>query len=145
MAGVRSGWRVVCVAISMTLLSAGVLAGPTVAAALKPAPSYTSVLTTDGACSFTLVATWPGSPKVGTVYGMWYLDDAFLLTTTAPFTGPNAGIIKGRTATFQSGPFTSTVESHTWRVLTQFYSAAGAQLYQMDSNTITAACGIPTP
>lgn len=145
MAKIRSRARLIVVATSLSVVLAGVLAGPTVAAAAKPASSYTSVLTTDGACSFTLVATWPGGVKVATVYGLWYLDDAFLLTTTAPFTGPNAGIIKGRTATFQTGPFTSTVESHTWRVLTQFYSAGGAQLYGMDSNTITASCGIPTP
>jgi hypothetical protein len=129
-------------ALTAALALAATLAGT---AAGKPAPTYTSVLTTDGACSFTLQATWPSSAKVGTVYALWYLDDAFLLTMQAPFTGPNAGTIKGRTATFHAGAFTPKPENHTWRVLTQFYSAAGAHLFEMDSNTVSATCGVPTP
>jgi hypothetical protein len=142
MARHRIRTRMLC-ALAAALALGAALTGP--AAALKPAPTYTSVLTTDGACSFGLTATWPSSVKVGTVYGLWYLDGAFLLTTQAPGTGPNASTIKGRTATFATGPFTATTETHTWRVLTQFYSAAGAHLFEMDSNTITATCGIPTP
>ena len=135
-------WKIGRAAVVAVALGCA-LAGP--AAAVKPAASYTSVLTTDGACGFTLVATWPGTAKVGTVYGLWYLDDAFLATTQAPGVGPNGGTVKGRTATFVTGPFTSTAETHTWRVLTQFYSAAGAHLFERDSNTGAAPCGVPTP
>ena len=74
-----------------------------------------------------------------------YVDDAFLFTMQAPFTGPNAGTIKGRTATFIPGPFTDTGVDHSLRVLTQFYSAAGARLWSIDSNTIVSHCGLATP
>ena len=138
--------RAIATIAAAALVIGAVLAGPASAAApSKPAPSFTAVLTTDGACTFTLTATWPASSKVGTVYAMWYFDDAFLFTMQAPFTGPNAGTIKGRTATFVPGPFTDTGVDHSLRVLTQFYSGAGAQLWSMDSNTIVSHCGLATP
>ena len=143
---VRIGMRLRPIVVGATLVLAltATLAGP--ASAGKPTVGgYTAVLTTDGACAFTLTATWPGSSKTATVYAMSYLDGSFLATMQAPFTGPNAGTIKGRTATFVTGAFASMPEAHSWRVLTQFYSAAGAFLFQVDSNTISAPCGVAAP
>lgn len=142
MALIGSRLRRILGPIAVAVMLAGALAGP--AAAVKPVPTYTSQLTTDGNCSFTLKATWPRTAGVAKVYGLWYLDGAWLATTEAPGVGPNGGTIKGRTATFVTGPFAST-GAHDWRVLTQFYSAAGAHLFEMDSNTVTAPCGVAAP
>ena len=139
MVDLRPRARPIVIAMAVVLAFAGVLAGP--AAAAKPAPTYTAVLTTDGGCGFTLRSTWPGSARVAVVYGLWHLDGAFLLTTQAPGTGPNGGTVKGRVATNVTGPFASTA-AHDWHVLTQFYDAAGANLFEMNSNTITAPCGV---
>jgi len=135
-------WRPFVAAVAVALALAGVLAGP--AGAAKPPATYTSVLTTDGACSFTLTATWPASARVATVYGLWHIDGVFLATTQAPGTGPNAGTISRRTATFVTGPFAAT-ESHNWHVLTQFYSATGVHLFEMNSNVVAAPCGVAAP
>lgn len=142
MAGLGSRLRPIIVAMAVVLALGGALAGP--AAAARPGPAYTSTLTTDGACGFTLKASWSSSAKVATVYGIWYLDDAILFSTQAPGTGPNGGTVKGRVATMVVGPLASTA-SHNIRVLTQFYDAGGAQLHSMDSNTISAPCGVAAP
>lgn len=142
MAGLGSRLRPIIVAMAVVLALGGALAGP--AGAGKPGPAYTSALTTDGTCGFTLKASWSGSARVATVYGMWYLDTDFLFTTQAPGTGPNAGTVKGRVATMVVGPLAPTA-SHNIRVITQFYDAGGAQLHSMDSNTITAPCGVAAP
>jgi hypothetical protein len=144
MAHFGSRIRTVVAASTAVLVLAAALAGPV--AAGKPATGFTSVITTDGACSFTLQASWPGTAKVGTVYAMWYLDDAFLFTTQAPGTGPNGGTVKGHVATMTVGPLDATTSTHTFRAITQFYSAAGAQLSSIDSNTVSSICGVtPAP
>ena len=139
MAHMHTRSRMAATLVAALALAAS-LTGTAIAA--KSGPGYTSVLTTDGACAFTLTATWPGSSKTATVIAMFYLDGAFLATMQAPFTGPNAGTIKGRTATFVTGAFATLPEDHSWRVLTQFYSTAGVQLQSMDSNTVTVPCGV---
>ena len=125
---------VVVLAVSQLIAAAPVAAAP-------PSPSCTAVLTDDGACQFTLIVTWK-NVKVGTVYAGWYLDNGFLFTMQAPFTGPNAGTITGHTATFVAGPFMASPGPHSWQVLVQPYSPGGAQLASFYSNVDAVACSI---
>jgi hypothetical protein len=125
------------VAALLALALSGATVG--VVAAAPPTASYTTALTVDSSCAFTLKATWKNT-MIDTVYGIWYLDDVYFGTTQAPATGPNAGIIKGRTATFHVGPGTPDTASHTWRVLVQFYSG-GAHQFETDA-TVSALCSL---
>lgn len=123
--------------VGLSLALAGLLAGPT--SAVRPQP-YTAVLAQDGSCLFTLTAGWSGG-KVGSVVGMWYVDDVYWVTTSA-----NAS--KSKSVTMRVGPASVAGESHAWKVLTQFYSGAdltGAQLHGMTSNVVTANCVLPGP
>jgi hypothetical protein len=120
-------------------LAAALSAGSVLAA--KPvADAYGAKLTVSGKCVITLIATWPSTDAVDTVYGTWYLDGAYTVSTQAPGTGPNAGTFDAatRTATFTFA-LTRSGGPHTWRVLTQFYGG-GAQLQSMDSNTVSSRC-----
>jgi hypothetical protein len=146
MTRLSSRFRRVVGAATVAVVLLAALSAPAGAAgpAAKPSGAYTAVITTDGSCGFTLKATWPGNSKVATVYGLWYMDDAWLFTTQAPLNGPNGGTIKGRTATITVGPLAQTTP-HSFRVLTQFYSAEGAHLFEMDSNTLTEPCGVAAP
>jgi hypothetical protein len=129
--------------LSTTLLALGLavalLTTALPAAAAPKAPTYSAVLTDDGACGFTLNVDWKNA-KVATVYAQWYMDATFLFTTQAPFTGPNAGRFTGNSATFQTGPFITSSGTHDWQVLVQPYDSSGAQLASFYSNTDTVAC-----
>ena len=132
-------------ALSMATLGASI--SPAMAAA--PQPSFAADLSDDGACAFTVVATWKGT-KVATVFARFFVDGSFVATMQAPFTAgnPNAGTLKGRTATFNTGAFYPTVESHGWWVLVNFYEGAngtGANLAQLQTNTVTVTCSVPPP
>jgi hypothetical protein len=129
--------RILCTAA--LVLGVAALAVATASAA-PPAPSFAAGLIDDGACLFTLGATWRNT-QVDHVYGSWYLDGQFLLTTEAPGTGPNAGTLNGRFAVMQAGAFASTTDTHSWQVLVSFYDN-GAQLAQVWTNVDTASCAV---
>jgi hypothetical protein len=135
--------RILCFAAVVLGVAGLVLAGGAVRAQAAPAPAFAADLTDDGACSFTLRATWRNA-KVDHVYGMWYLDGAFLLTTEAPGTGPNGGTLMGRKATMQTGPFATSATPHDWQVLVQFYNA-GAFVAQVWTTVDTVSCGLAQP
>jgi hypothetical protein len=83
--------------------------------------------------------TW-GSQPVGYVIGQWYEDGVYRITTEAGGPTPSPGSTIGKSnATMQIGPL-GMAGTHSWHVLTQFYSAAGAQLASITSNTITNFC-----
>lgn len=124
------------VAVLLSLALSGAAVGSVGAA---PAPSYAAVLTVDSACVLTLKATWRNT-SVDTVFGIWYLDEAYVFSSQAPFTGPNGGTLKGRTATMHAGPGTPDSVTHTWRVLVQFYRG-GAALNDTNA-TVDANCTI---
>lgn len=130
--------RLLCAAASVMALAA--LAGGTSASAAAPAPSFAAALVDDGACSFTLGAAWRNA-QVDHVYGMWYLDGSFLLTTEAPGTGPNAGTLTGHRAVMQAGAFAADTSPHTWQVLVQFYSG-GAFVAQVWTDVDSASCTV---
>jgi hypothetical protein len=74
-------------------------------------PSYKAILKSKPSCEFELVARWPESAPVATVYGHWYFNGippapagTFMFTTQAPGAGPNAGTIRGHAAHFTAGP-----------------------------------------
>ena len=133
---VRRTLTTVFAAGAVALLTLGPVAPTT--AAMKPA-SFAATLSDDGACGFTLTATWSGA-KVAQVIAQWHIDGAYWATSAAPGTGPNGGTIKGRTATFHAGPLTVAAEPHASQALVQFYSAGGANLGETWSNVDTAAC-----
>jgi hypothetical protein len=119
--------RVCAVTVLATCLAGITLVGGVgKATGTPPTSTFSAVLTDDGACTFTLAATWKNA-KVDFVDGQWFLDGAFLLTTQAPGTGPNGGTLMGKKAVMQTGPFAATAGPHTWQVLVHFYSG-GAQL-----------------
>jgi hypothetical protein len=120
------------------------LSGATVGAVgAAPAPSYSAALTADSSCTLTLKATWKNT-TVDTVYGIWYQDEVYRFTTQAPFTGPNGGTLRGRTATMQAGPVAIDTTSHAWRVQVDFYWN-GANVGQLNP-TVAVPCWIePTP
>ena len=126
------------------LLSLAFSLGAVGSAASAPAPTYTAVLTVDSSCFFTLKASWT-RVAVAKVYGFWYYDDRYVFTTDAPGTSPNSGTINGRTATMNAGPVTVDTVNHSWKVLVQFYSRAGAQLASIDSNVVSAPCSVALP
>jgi hypothetical protein len=123
-----------------------VLAG-TQDAASAAGPAYTAVLSSSSSCQFGLVASWPATADVATVYAQWYFNGTlpapngtFMFTTQAPGTGPNAGTIVGHTAIFTAGPLYPSSAAYPWYALVQYYSAAGAQLASVYSNVDTTAC-----
>jgi hypothetical protein len=115
------------------LLSLVLSAATTAAVGAAPAPSYSAVLTSDASCAFTLTAGWKNN-KIDTVIGIWYQDEEYRFTTQAPFSGPNGGTIRGRTATMHAGPVRVDTASHTWRVLVQFYRG-GAHQFETNAST----------
>lgn len=140
--------RISCVALLVLGLTAMVLGGGVgTSAAAKPAPTPSAVLTDDGACTFTLTASWDKSGKIGQakidqVYGFWYLDGNYWATSEAPGTGPNAGTFSRGSAVFGAGPATATPGvTHDWQVLVQFYSG-GAFVTQVSSNIDTTECSL---
>jgi hypothetical protein len=135
--------RICCAAALVLSLSAGVAAGGVTPASADPAPFYAAALVDDGACLFTLGATWRNAP-VDHVFGSWYLDGTFLLTTEAPGTGPNAGVIRGHNAIMQAGAFAPDTAPHTWQVLVHYYSGSGELLAQVWTNVDNAACAVST-
>lgn len=135
--------RICCVALlALGLTTLGFAASAGTAAAAKPTPAVTATLTDNGACSFTLTATWKNA-QVDQVIAQWYLDGAFWATQEAPSTGPNPGTFSkaSRTAVFNVGPAVATPGvPHDWQVLVQFYYR-GAFVAQVYSNTVTVECG----
>ena len=121
-------------------LAALVVALAVPAASAAPAPTYSAILSADASCNLTLKVTWKNT-QVDQVFGIWYYDDAFAFSTVAPGTGPNAGTLKGKTATFSFGPLTQTAETHSWRVLVQPYFRGAAQP-DVNTNVLTVQCGI---
>lgn len=110
-------------------------------------PAYTAALGNNSSCQFGLVASWPATAHVATVYAQWYFNGTppapngtFMFTTQAPGTGPNAGTITGHAAAFTAGPLYPSAAAYPWYVLVQYYSAAGAQLASIYSNVDSAAC-----
>lgn len=132
-------------ALGLTTLGASL---PPAFAAPQP-PSFAADLSDDGACAFTVVATWKGT-KVGTVFARFHLDGNYLLTMQAPFIAgnPNAGTLKGRTATFKTGAFATTTDAHSWYVLVDFYAGdngSGELLSQVQTDTVTVNCAVASP
>lgn len=122
-------------------------AGAQDAAGAAAGPAYTAVLSSSSSCQFGLVARWPATARVATVYAQWYFngtppapDGTFMFTTQAPGTGPNAGAIVGHTAVFTAGPLYPSAATYPWYALVQYYDEAGAQLASVYSNVDTAAC-----
>jgi hypothetical protein len=99
------------------------------AVAAPPQASYTAVFT-EQSCELDVVAGWKNA-KIDQVNAIFFQDgtafENHLFTMQAPSTAPNPGIIKGRTARFHSGALPTTVESHTFYVLVQFYSGGAHQ------------------
>ena len=131
--------------LALGLATLGASLSPAVAAA--PPPSFAAELSDDGACAFTVVATWKGT-KVATVFARFFVDGTFVATMQAPFTpgNPNAGTLKGRQATFHTGAFVPTAEAHGWSVLVDFYdgdNGTGANLAQLQTSTVTVNCSVP--
>jgi uncharacterized repeat protein (TIGR01451 family) len=111
----------------------------------QPIPVFTASLTDDGTCSFTATGTWTNT-QIDHVFGLWYADTFSgpdLFTTEAPGTGPNGGQLTGNSAVMQTGPFYSSPDTHTWKVLLQFYEN-GAQIAQLWTNEDPVTCS-PTP
>lgn len=133
--------RICCAAAVVVCLGAAMAAGGVTPASAAPTPFFAGVLADDGACTFTLGATWRNAP-VDHVFGSWYLDGTFLLTTEAPGTGPNAGEIRGHSAIMQAGAFAPDTTAHTWQVLLHFYSSSGVLLDQEWTNVDNAACAV---
>jgi hypothetical protein len=120
--------------VGVALTAAALVAGPVSAA--KP-PTLTTVLVHDGGCGFTPTASWTGV-KVGSVAGMWKFDNQILHVSFAD-------VGKARSVTLSSAPATATTGSHTWSVITQFYSGpglSGVLVGQAESNVITANCAL---
>jgi hypothetical protein len=118
--------------LGLVLTATVLVAGPVSAA---KAPTLTTVLVHDGNCGFTPTASWTGV-KVGSVAGMWKFDNEIQY-------GSFADVGKGRTVTMSSAPATAATGSHTWSVVTQFYSGpglSGVLIGQAESNVITASC-----
>lgn len=127
--------------LALGLATLGSSLHPAVAA--PPPPSFAAVLSDDGACAFTVVATWKGA-KVATVHAQFFIDSidltGHLFTMTAPGTGPNAGTLRGRQATFETGALAPSAEAHSFHVLVDFVDSAGANLTQMPTNALTLNC-----
>jgi hypothetical protein len=109
--------------------------------------AYTAVLSNNASCQFALVARWPAAAHVATVYAQWYVNGTspaptgtFLFTTQAPGTGPGAGTIAHRSATFTAGPLYPSSAAYPWYVLVQYYTAAGTRLAAIYSDVNTTAC-----
>ena len=127
-------------AFAVALVACALVAGRSAVAA-SPAPSFAADLSDDGACLFTVQGTWKNA-KVDHVFALWSQDGgAPWATSEAPAGGPNGGTLKGKVATMQAGPLTSTTGTHSHQVLVQFYYQ-GAQIGSASSNTDVAACSI---
>jgi hypothetical protein len=127
------------------------LAGITLAAGVRratgmpPGPSLSATLTDDGACLFTLTATWKNA-KVDFVTGQWYLDGVFQFTSQAPGTPPQGGgTIMGKKAVMQAGPFVATAGPHDWYVLVQYYNGGARVDGDVFTNTDTVNCAVTGP
>lgn len=121
----------------------GILAAATMVATLtagsalaaKPSGAYSATLVVNRDCTMTLTATWPRTAAVDTVYGTWYEDGQYLISTQAPFSnGTWTFSAKRHQATMTIGP---AAAGHTWTVLTQFY-AGGAHQFELTSNAVTS-------
>lgn len=114
------------------LVALGVVSTLAVPAALAapPQPAFTATLSEGPTCEFTAVGTFKNT-KVDKVYGLWFQDgtafENHLFTTEAPGTGPNAGTLRSRTATFHVGPLVPTTDMHTVYALVQFYNNGAHQ------------------
>lgn len=118
--------------VGLVLAAATLFAAPVAGA--KP-PPLTSVLAHDGNCGFTVTAGWSGV-KVGSVYGMWVVDNQGV-------TGTFANVGKGRTVTMTPGPGTAATGAHSWSVVTHFFSGpgmSGVLVGQVTSNEVSASC-----
>lgn len=132
------------IAALLALGLAGIVGAGVSPAVAAPPPSFAAELSDDGACAFTVVATWKGG-KVETVFARFYIDGVFAFTMQAPFTpgNPNAGTFSRRQATFQTGAFYPSGMAHGWSALVDFYDGpdgTGANLAQLPTNTVTVNC-----
>ena len=125
----------VALALSGSVATARIEMGP-----LVLPPTYQATLKHNARCLFRLSAKWERTP-VSAVTAQWYLDGVFLLTTEAPGTGPNAGVISAKGAMMEAGPTNTSASGHAWKALVQFYSSSGAQLASVWSNVDNARCG----
>ena len=130
----RMGFYVLLAAVALTI------AGSSRSAAAPPDPQFVTILLDDGSCLFTVGASWR-NVRVDHVFGLWFLDGNFLLTTEAPGTAPNAGELTGNKAVMRAGAFAATSDEHTWQVLMQFYSE-GAFVGQQWTNIDAAMCAV---
>lgn len=111
-----------------------------VPAQAAPASSFSATLTDNGACLFTLTATWKNA-HITQVNAFWYLDGVYWATSQAPGTGPNGGTLKGRKAVVQAGPATPSAETHDWSLLVQYYDGP-VFVSQQYSNIDTVTCSL---
>lgn len=134
--------RVAAVTAAACAAAAGAVAGGSASAAppVRP-PSFAATLSHDSACLLIVNATWQNA-SVDHVYGMWYYDGPYRITTEAP--GIGATFRRGSSlATMTVGPTDQAGEFHTWQVRVQFYDRRGAQLAEVMTSVDSAQCKIP--
>ena len=129
-----------------------VVAAQTLAAPPSSGPTYSATMTADKKCLLTVSATWKNDPSVATIYVLWYeagyqngtLPAGYVATSQWPFTGPNAGVLKGKVVTFTDGPVTRDTASHDWWAVVQFYSNTNAFITEVNA-PLTTTCYQPSP
>jgi hypothetical protein len=110
------------------------------AVAAPSGPAFAATLEDDGACLFTVTATWKKT-KVDHVYTFWYLNGVYLLTSEAPNAGPNGGTLRRSTAVMNAGAFAVTTDFNAWHAVVQYYNA-GAFVADVTTSTLNVQCGI---
>ena len=131
--------RRLAIAIGLTLTLGLLMVSTTLAGKPGLTPPYATISIKTN-CAMTFVGGYTG--PFGIAYGLLYQDGLFDLTVDT-YTGLNPGTIdtSKNTVTWTSVKFAKTAVAHTYSVIVQFYSAAGAYLDEVQSNTVSAKCG----
>ena len=126
----------------------------TQAFAASPVPTYAATISASASCLLT-VTTTTKNVKIGTIYVGWYeagyQDPSYptipdwVATSQWPFTGPNAGVAKGKSVVFNFGPTGTDTVTHDWHGLVSFYDPNGAALAQISTNILPTTCYVPSP